>query len=268
MIRRILSVKLLFVILVVNSETYGVSGSRTGAEPLVFKPEEIAAFAKQVEKAVAARGARVFIVGRQGTPPEQLPEGIRYTHTGFGVYSKITLKDGRVIPGYAMYNLYQRPDDPGASHLVVDYPVDFFAGVYELKAGIIIPKPKLQQRLLDIITSDTYRALHNPRYSIISNPFNSSYQNCTEHTLDVINAGIYQTDNIRKLKQTATAYYTPQPVKVSPFKLMFGSIFSQEVSVSDHSGPVTTSTFTTIKQYLEKYGLADSVLTITPENGS
>lgn len=76
---------------------------------------------------------------------------------------------------------------------MTDFPVDFFAGVQKLKAGIVIPTPELQRRLLATIQSDVYRDLHVPAYSAVANPFTLEYQNCTEHTLDVLNAAIYQT---------------------------------------------------------------------------
>jgi len=136
-----------------------------------------------------------------------------------------------------------------------------------MRAGIIIPTPELQKRLLDVIFSDTYSKLHNSHYSVIANPFNSRYQNCTEHLLDVINAAIYKTDDIDMLKLNASRYYQAQEVKVGPIKLLFGSLFMSDVSVSDHSGPIATSTFTTIKQYLQKYKLVDSVFTVVPESG-
>ncbi len=254
--------------LVIGADAYAIGSSQSGGGPVRFTPEEIAAFAKQVERTLAEKGARVFIIARQGRPAEELPEGIHYTHTGFGVYSSISMEDGSVVPGYALYNLYQRNDEPDVSDLVVDYPVNFFAGAHELRAGIIIPSPHLQRRLLDVISSDTYNALHNPRYSVVANPFNSQYQNCTEHTLDVLNAAIYQTADAKELKRNAAAYYRPQEIKVAPLKLMLGSLFMAELSLSDHSGPVATSTFTTIQEYLQNYNLVDTVLTITADPGS
>ncbi len=265
---RVLRPIILLAFLVTGADAFAISGSQAGSEPAFFTSGEIAAFAKQVERTVAEKGARAFIIARQRRPAEELPEGIHYTHTGFGVYSTITMEDRSVVPGYALYNLYQRNDEPNVSDLVVDYPVNFFAGVPELRAGIIIPSPQLQRRLLAVISSKTYSALHNSRYSVIANPFNSQYQNCTEHTLDVLNAAIYKTADIEELKGNAAAYYRPQEIKVNPLKLMLGGLFMTEVSTSDHSGPVATSTFTTIQEYLQKYKLIDTVLTITPDPGS
>lgn len=244
----------------------GFAASSAAAGEVHFQAEELVSFAKQVEKTVAAKGARVFIVSRVGRPRNELPPGFHYTHTGIGVYSVISTADGRQVPGYTMYNLYQRDDQPDRSQLVQDYPVDFFSGVYELKAGIVIPTPELQQRLLEVINSDTYRKLHNPKYSAISNPFNTRYQNCTEHTLDVINAAIYHTDDIALIKANDAAYFQPQPVRVNPLKMLFGSMFSADIALSDHDENVATATYTTIADYLEKYGMVQERFEILPAN--
>ncbi len=238
------------------------AGSAANAEPQ-FNAEEIVSFSKKVEKTVASKGARVFILARVGRPANELPEGIHFTHTAIGVYSMIKTADGRDVPGYAIYNLYQRDNKPDMSDLVVDYPVDFFAGVFQLKAGVVIPKPEVQQRLLQVIASNTYKELHNPSYSVIANPYNSKFQNCTEHTLDVINAAIYQTNDVKVIKSNTRAYFDAQKVHVSPLKLLAGSIFMPDVKTSDQKRGIETSTYTTIAGYLNKYDLVQEQLVIT-----
>lgn len=247
--------------------TQASSGSSQAEAPLSFAPEQIVRFAKKVEKTMAAKGARVAILARMGRPAAELPEGMHFTHVAFAVYSQITTSDGRAIPGYAIYNLYQRDKQPDVSDLVQDFPVDFFAGVAVLEAGIIVPSPELQKRLLEVIASPTFAALHVPNYSLIANPYTTDKQNCTEHTLDVINAAIYQTSDIKKIKASEKAFFVAQPVNVSPFKLLLGSLFAAEISTSDHPGgskPVT-ATFETIGAYLKKYDEGSEMLTVLPD---
>lgn len=241
------------------------AGSSQAGGEIKFTPEQIVSFAKKVEKTMAAKGAYVAILARMGRPASELPEGMHFTHVAFAVYSEITTTDGRKLPGYAIYNLYQQNDRPDVSTLVQDYPVDFFSGVAVLEAGIIVPSPELQKRLLDVIGSPTYKALHEPRYSLIANPYTLGKQNCTEHTLDVINAAIYQTDDIKKIKANENAYFEAQTVNVSPLKLALGSAFSAEISTSDHTGKPVTATFETIGKYLQKYDAGSETLIITPE---
>jgi len=243
----------------------GSSSSSAAAEQPHFSAEQIIGFAKKVEKTLAVKGARVAILARMGRPPSELPEGMHFTHVAFAVYSQITTGDGRQVPGYAIYNLYQEDDHPDVSKLVVDFPVDFFAGVQVLEAGIIIPSAELQQRLLGVIASPTYQALHNPHYSLIANPYTLDKQNCTEYTLDVINAAIYQTGDINKIKANEKAFFKAQKVNVSPFKLILGSMFAREISTSDHPGKPETATFETIGAYLKQYDEGSETISVLPD---
>ena len=223
---------------------------------------DIAALSKKVERVAAERGARVFLIARVGRPEASLPEGVEYTHISFGVYSSIETDDGRSVRGYAVYNLYQDAKRRTHSNLVMDYPVDFLAGARVLKAGVIIPTPALQERLLEVLTSETYHKVHNPNYSALSNPYNTKFQNCTEHTLDVINAAIYGTDDIAQLKENTRAYFKAQQLDINPIKLFFAQIFLSDMRLSDHTGPIRTVTFGSIVRYLEKYQLVEEVLSV------
>ncbi|MFD2167475.1 DUF2145 domain-containing protein [Thalassotalea euphylliae] len=250
--------KNLFFILVTLCTLHATAGSNQATEAK-FKPEEIATFAKNVEKYAAKKGARAFIVARVGQPKSELPKGIEFTHTAIAVYSEITLDSGEKVNGYAIHNLYQNAKNGDKSSLVTDYPVDFFWGTHELKAGIIIPTPDLQSKIIEVIASGQNKVLHNPKYSLIANPFNSQYQNCTEHTLDIINAAIYQTTDKQQLKANAEAYFEPQRVKVNRFKLALGGLFAEGITTKDHSGKVKTTSFSSIGRYLEKYELTSEI---------
>ena len=229
-----------------------------------FAPEQITSFSKRVARTLAAKGAHVAILARIDKPASVQPQGMRYTHVAFAVYSQITTTDGRKMPGYAIYNLYQEDKHPDTSALVQDFPVDFFAGVAVLEAGIIIPSPKLQQRLLGVINSPTYSTLHDPHYSLIANPYTLGRQNSAEHTLDVISAALYQTSNIKRIKANEIAYFKAQPVNINPIKLTLGSIFSTEISTSDQHGAPVTATFEMIGRFLQQYDKGSEVISLTP----
>ena len=230
------------------------AGSNAGGE-IKHEPEAIVTFAKDVEKYAASKGARAFIIARVGRPQKDLPKGIEFTHTAIAIYSDITLDSGEVVQGYAIHNLYQRNEKPDRSFLMTDYPVDFFWSSHDLKAGILIPTEDMQLRLIEMITSGKNKELHNDRYSVLANPMNSKYQNCTEHTLDIINAAIYQTTDIERLKANTKAHFEPQRVRTGGFKLLLGELFRSDITTNDHKGKVYTTTFMSIARYLEKYDL-------------
>lgn len=253
----------LSVLILAPTSTVLAGSSSIGGETH-FKPAEIVKFAKKVEKTLAKKGARVAIIARVGRPRNKLPEGIGFTHTAIAVYSQITTADNRKVPGYAIYNLYQRASEPDVSDLIQDFPVDFFSGAELLEAGLIIPSPELQTRLLDLLASPTYNKLHSPHYSVIANPFTLNFQNCTEFTLDVITAAIYKTGDIKQIKANEKAYFAPQPVNVNPVKLMLGSMLAKDVTTSDHPGSPVTATFETIGKFIAKYDTSSEMLTVTP----
>lgn len=254
----------LFILCAFSGELLAGSTAKAEAQ---FAPEAITHFAKQVEKYVAAQGARVVILGRIGRPPEELPKGVTFTHTAIAIYSSITLPDGKTVKGYAIHNLYQNDKKLDRSDLVTDYPIDFFWGVHQLRAGIIIPTPELQQRLLQAYASGVDKTLHRPAYSILANPFNDRYQNCTEYTLDVINAAIYQTTDYQQIKANTKAHFKAQPIKISGLKLLVGSMLMEDVTIQDHSGKVVTATFDTIGDYLADNRLLERAI-IFEQNGS
>ena len=232
--------------------TYAGSAQKTDIQLPI---EQVEIFAKNVEHYAANEGARAFIIGRVGRPEAELPKGIKFTHTAIAVYSQISLESGEKVNGYAIHNLYQKEGELDKSELVIDYPIDFFWGVNALKAGIIIPTADVQQRIIEVIATGKDKQLHNENYSVIANPFNNRFQNCTEHTLNIINAGVYQTTDIDALKTNAKQHFTAQRVKINPMKLMLGNLFVDDVSTKDHSGKIKTTTFTTIGKYLQENDL-------------
>ena len=225
--------------------------------------KQIAALAKGLERNLAARRPRVAIIGRVGINPELLPPGVEYEHAGFAVYSKIRTSDNRLVPGYAIYNLYQGAQRTGQSHLAQDYPVDYLAVSQILKVGVVIPNQKLQSALLRTIFSESYARLHNPRYSVLSNPLNDQYQNCTEFVLDVLFAAIYRTDNTREIKANIAAWFKPQAIVVDPVKLQLAEMTMPDVRTDDHQGSIAIATFPTISRFLMNNGIAEQAFTYT-----
>lgn len=240
------------------------AGSSAAGNP-VLPAAEVAAFSNRVQQDLAARGASVAIVSRVGRDPSVLPDGINYTHVAFWVYSRITRADGSTGMGYRIYNLYQRDGDLTRSSLVQDTPRDFFAGAHSLDAGVIIPDPRLQRKLLQVITSPTYAALHNPAYSVLANPRSSQFQNCTEHTLDVLMAALYDTSDPRQIKANIAAHFEPQQVQLNGLQRLFAPAASRALTTADHGGQVKTATFGSIARFMETNDLAELTYRITPD---
>lgn len=228
-----------------------------------YTSKQLLSFSKKVEKSIAEKGAVVAIVSRVGRPESELPDGVKYTHVAFWVYSDITTNEGKKLKGYQVYNLYQRENEKNISDLVNDFPVDFYAGVYTLKTGVIIPKPSLQVKLFEVINSPEYKKLHNPNYSVVARIDSKKYQNCTDFVLNVLFSAIYKTDSIAQIDANKRAYFTPQVIKIQPIKRLLGSVFVQDFYPEEHDGEIKTATFTTIANFMKKYNLASDTYELT-----
>lgn len=244
--------------------TANLAGSSEAGDP-ILPAAQVAAFSNRVQQDLASRGVHVAIVARIGRNPAQLPPGIRYTHVGFWVFSQITRADGSTGTGYRVYNLYQENDNAARSQLIQDSPADFFAGAHLFDAGVIIPDPRLQEKLLGVIASPAYAALHNPSYSVLANPANGQFQNCTEHTLDVLMAALYSTGDPRQIKANIAAHFTPQLVPIDGLKRALAPAASRALTTADHGAQVRTATFGSIGRFMRDHDLADAVYHITPD---
>ena len=253
---------LLMTSLALSQACYAGGGSQNNL-PVQFALEDIAAFSKNVERTLASKRALVAIVSRNGRPPGQLPKGVRFTHVGFAVYSDITLSDGTIQRGYAFHNLYQSAAQPDKSELVVDYALDFFSGASELKAGIIIPRLELQQKLYNVILSDQYAKLHHANYSAIANPFDTRYQNCTEFVMNVTQSALYDGDSIEQIKATLGKWFDPYVIPYGTIELKIAAMTNSDISTDDQKYPYVTATFTSIADYMEKFNLASEILEIS-----
>jgi hypothetical protein len=220
-----------------------------------FSAEQAAGFSKQVERDLAQRGARVAMVFRAGRMRDQLPEGIAYTHGAFWVYRDIQTADGKSVKGYAVYNLYAGDGQSWSKiegRLVQDYPLDFTRGSTVNDMAVIIPSPEMQRRILAVIDSPTYQAVHNPAYSLVANPWVRKYQNCNNFMLNVVAAAAWNTDNPEQITANLKAHYKPTIVKANGLVRFFGPIADQRLRTDDQQGPIRTATYESMSVFMRE----------------
>lgn len=231
-----------------------------------FTAPEAAAFSKQVERDLAAKGARVAMVFRTGRPRSQLPEGIAYTHGAFWIYRDITTADGGHVAGYAVYNLYAgdgKAWPKNQSRLVQDFPFDFTRGSAVDDVAVIIPSPEMQRRMLAVIDSPAYEALHNPAYSLVANPWTSKYQNCNNFMLDVVGAAAWETEDSARITADLKAHYAPTVVKANTLMRVFGPIADSRLRTDDQHGPIRTATYESMSAFMKANGLLQDAYSLS-----
>jgi hypothetical protein len=226
--------------------------------PLHFTAEEAADFSKQIERDLAAKGARLAIVFRSGETRDQLPDGISYTHGAFWVFVPITLDDGRVINGYAVYNLYHGDGKTLAmdkSYLHQDFPIDFTAPSGVDDVAVIIPSPEMQRRILTLMDGPAYTGLHIEPYSLVSNPHDIKYQNCTEFMLDVVAAAAWNTTDMAQLKVNLRKHFKPTVVKTGALERFFAPMMEARIKTDDQGRDIVTATYESMAAFMKANNL-------------
>lgn len=229
-------------------------------------PEQAAAFSKEVEKALAERGARVALVFRAGRPRDQLPDGINYTHGAFWVFQPVDTPDRGRINGYVAYNLFHGDGEDlprTQSYLATDFPFDFVSASRVDDVAIIIPTPEMQRRILAIMASPDYEALHVEAYSLISNAGDPQFQNCNEFMLDVIAAAAWQTRDYAQLKANLKAHFAGSTIEAGPLMRIFGPMADERLRMDDQSGVIRTVTFESLAEFMLRHGYASEAFVLT-----
>ena len=264
-----MSSRLMFLCIAIIGSVIGRPTFAGSQETTVIDPSHIqrrAAFSKKLERAIAARAAEVALVARVGRPRSKLPPPIQFTHVGIAIYSNVRTASGENLPGYIFYNLYQSKNHQDKSYLVADSALNYFAGAEEIQAGVIIPIKPLQQRIKALVTSTVYNELHRPTYSLLANPDDTRYQNCTEFVLDILTASIYQTTELAQIKANHRAHFRPTELAVSGGFVRLAGIFNPAIHAKDHTGPIRIATFYSIGEYLRKHNAVSEIFTLSEDS--
>jgi hypothetical protein len=242
----------------------GSEASKVGVDK--YGDRAIREFALKLNDQLDARKVNVAIIARAGRPRSQLPKGVRYTHVAIAVFEPVRSTDGTVFHTYAVHNVYQGADGrPDRSFMKQDLIYNFVAGIDEPDVAISVPIEVLQKRLLTVIRSPAYRALHTPDYNIVANPWIDRYDNCVTHTLKVCVAAIYQTDDRARIHDNIRAYFTPTQVRLGPLQ-SFGAMFEQAIKHDDAaSSGFQTATYESLHAFLETNGLVKEAFTLRLE---
>jgi hypothetical protein len=225
----------------------------------VFSLREAADFSKHIERELAARGAFVALVFRSGRDHGDLPDGIDYTHGALWVYTVIPTADGNSQFGYAVYNLYHDVEDPTQSYLMQDFPLDFTRADATGQVGVIVPLPDLQDRIIDVMASPAYFDLHQPAYSLISNPEDLRFQNSHEFLLDIVSAAAWETTDRDQIKVNIHEYFERATIEMGFFERLAAEWLDPRMRFDDQSGAIRTTSFNGIVEFLHRYDQVQDV---------
>ena len=231
-----------------RSVYHGYVASTDSGDPL-FPREILESYGQEILDELTAKDVKFAIISRSGQKREKLPEGVMFTHSAFFRRNE--------LGGYDVYNLYHGEDNRLRSSLVTDTPADFLRLLQEKDAGILIPNAETQNLLFEFLESPTYSTLHQPDYSLISNPLDLRWQNCNEFMLYAIAAAIWDTTDREVLRNKLENTITPTELKVSLLRRHYGPMIDERLILDDHGKKVQTTTFRTLTELFEATDLLD-----------
>jgi len=232
----------------------GFVASTNLGEPL-YPRETLERYGTQLVDELLTKDVEFAIVSRSGQPREKLPEGVMFTHSAFFLRND--------TGSYDVYNLYHNEDNRLISRLETDRPADFLRLLREPDSGIIIPTPQAQSSLAAYIQSSIYGAVHNPAYSLISNPYDPRFQNCNEFYLDTLAAWAWDTTDATQIKEGLAKTGGAVELKTSPIRRYIGPIVDERLLMDDHDGAILTATNRTLAGFLQSVGALNESYTFT-----
>jgi hypothetical protein len=185
--------------------------------------------AEHVTRLLDTQAARIAIVARVGS--DQSKRGVRYTHVAFAqrehAKGRWTVTHLLNVCGEETADLY----DEGLANFFLD---DLFA----MEAKVVVPSEPLQDRLIEAINSPLKRALFEPQYSLIANPWETRFQNSNNWALELIAAATAPRRDVGNRRQAQewlrSTGYQPTRIAIGAGERAGTRLFAANIRYSDH----------------------------------
>lgn len=186
--------------------------------------------ARWTHDALEAVGAEVALLSRAGTDLSKY--GLHYSHVGFVVRDH---PDGR----WTVVHLLNRCGT-ARSGLFAQGLVNYFAdGLVAQDVRIDWLAPGLAARVAETLRGPVPRAVHDPRYNVISRPDVAGSQNSTEWVLDVLTAAQLPPgsvpDRAPVLARQRADGFAADRLSIAYSKRVLGGLFSANADFGEHS---------------------------------
>ena len=253
----------------------GFGGNRADAQsatgcalrpPSMAQIRSAAAMSVRLRDYLETTGAELAIVARVGS--DQSKRGPKYTHAGFawrdnpkGRWVVVQALNACGTSRSAIY-------DQGLMQFFLDDPHNY-------DVQIIVPSRALRRAIATGLKDGDGLRIHGSRYSIVSYPRSTMYQNSNEWLLEVIalaqgrlrDQTIVSRAGAQQLH--AELGFAGSKAQVTFFEQLFGGLFNANVSFADHpfadsqSGWFEFVSVRFIKNYLTRLNRTESVKELT-----
>lgn len=197
--------------------------------PDAAQTQKAVRLATQIRDSLELSGAKLVLIGRVGS--DQSRRGVRYTHVGYllrehpaGSWTVVHQLNGC---GTGNSDLF----DEGLGNFFMDDPFDF-------EARVVIPSPPVQEKLAAALLGANKRALHEPIYSSIANPWSTRHQNSNGWALEILASALASPGEVtnraaaqRWLKDKG---YRPSQIRIGSGERAGARLFTPHIRFGDH----------------------------------
>ena len=217
--------------------------------------------AAQTAKALDATGAKVVVLGRAGQDLSKY--NLRYSHLGWAY--KTPEGNWRVDHklnecGTAEAHIYKQ----GLGEFFLD-------DLWRYEAVWAVPTPEVQERMLPILQDRRkVLALHQPRYSMVSYPWATKYQQSNQWALESLAMAMEPTVTTREQAQAWLKFkgYEPSAMKIGAMTRLGGRMTAANIAFDDHPNEkrfadrIETVTVDSVMSFLQRAQLTGAPQTL------
>ena len=216
--------------------------------------------AQHTAAALDASGAQVVVLARAGQDLSKY--GLAWSHLG------LAYKDGarwRVVHklnacGSARSDIYRQ----GLGEFFLD-------DLFDYKAGVVVPDPALQARLLPVLRDNAQAVrLHTPAYSMVAYPWAQRYQQSNQWAIETLAMAQSPEAGGSFTRERAQAWlkfsgYEPTTLRLNAFTRLGARATAANIAFDDHpsekrfSDRIETVTVDSVFAWLNRSGLATPV---------
>jgi hypothetical protein len=216
--------------------------------------------AEHTAQALDASGAQVVLLARAGQDLRRY--GLHYSHFGLAYREGSSWRVAHKLNqcGSARAAIYRQ----GLGEFFLD-------DMFEYEAGVVVPTPSAQAKLLPALSDNRRLAqLNTPAYSMVAYPWAQTYQQSNQWALETF---AMTQDPAAATRERAQAWlrmqgYEPTTLHLSAFTRLGARMTAANVAFDDHPNPkrftdrIETVTVDSVFTWLQRSGLATQTFTV------
>ena len=199
-----------------------------------FKPTATTVYnaltlAQKVSDTLDASGADVALISRSGQDLSKY--GLRYSHLGFVV------RDHPDGPWTVVHELNECATAESAL-FTQGLGTFFLDDMFRYQSLIVIPEPRVQQRLRGLLIGRAFVRMHEPRYSVVAFPFSTRYQNSNQWALELLAVASADEGQVATRGEAQVwlrgAGFVPTTLQIDAMQRLGARMFKANVAFDDH----------------------------------